>query len=206
MKRTLNRSVGQEGFTIVELMVATTVFSVVLLLCTYGLLAIGRSYYKGVTISRTQETARLIIDDVTEAIQFNDGAVVVNVPAARWYCIGSERYSFELNRVKTETNHVLVTDTVGGCSGGTGRSGQVDGNSLALGFTELMSTRMRLSRFEVIRISDNLYRVNVKVISGEDDMLVAADGDGVVDDCTNERSGSQFCAVAELSTVVHKRV
>src|SRR5690606_22524615 len=99
----VNKISGQKGFTIVELMIATSVFSVVLLLCTYGLLAIGRSYYKGVTISRTQETARLIVDDVAEAIQFNGGAVVLN-PAGRMYCIGSRRYSYALNEIKSAAN------------------------------------------------------------------------------------------------------
>ena len=110
----------KQGFTIVELMIATSVFAVVLLLCTYGLLEIGRTYYKGATILRTQETARILIDDVTEAIQFNGGEVVSNT-ASGWHCVGTKRYSFVLNRQLNDTNHALVTDIPpASCSPGTG--------------------------------------------------------------------------------------
>ena len=60
----------QNGFTIIELLIATTVFSLILLISVAGILQISRMYYRGVTQSRTQETARSIIDEVGEAIRF----------------------------------------------------------------------------------------------------------------------------------------
>jgi prepilin-type N-terminal cleavage/methylation domain-containing protein len=44
-RRTSNRS----GFTIIELMIATAVFSVVLLLCATALVTIGNMYRRGIT-------------------------------------------------------------------------------------------------------------------------------------------------------------
>lgn len=209
----------QKGFTIVELMIATTVFAVVLLLCTYGLLEIGRSYYKGVTITRTQETARIIIDDVAEAIQFNGGEVVTdpdgdgNPEDDGWYCIGNKRYSFEINRQHTDNNHALVADSpTASCGGGTGRQDEIDivpAGGLSSSSRELMNTRTRLSRFNIERIQDGLYSVTVRVASGDTDVLVDNNGDNTPDDpaqCKTERSGSQFCAVSELSTVVQRRL
>ncbi len=54
------------GFTIIELLIATTIFSVVLLLAASGLLYIGRLYYKGLTSSATQEAARNIMQELTQ--------------------------------------------------------------------------------------------------------------------------------------------
>jgi prepilin-type N-terminal cleavage/methylation domain-containing protein len=200
----------QQGFTIVELMIATAVFAVVLLLCTYGLLEIGRTYYKGVTSTRTQETARIIVDDVAEAIQFNGGEVVANA-AAGWHCVGTKRYSFALNRQLTDTNHALVSDMpTASCSPGTGQQ-NIDGG-LSDTSRELLNTRTRLSRFDIQQIGDGLYRITVRVVSGENDLLVDRDNNGTINaadnpiECKNERTGSQFCAASELTTVVQKRV
>jgi prepilin-type N-terminal cleavage/methylation domain-containing protein len=200
----------QRGFTIVELMIATAVFAVVLLMCTYGLLEIGRTYYKGVTISRTQETARIIIDDVVEALQFNGGQVEVGHPG--WHCIGTKRYSYALNRQLTDTNHALVTDTPpASCSSGTGALPL--GGAIPADSRELLNVRTRLSRFDIVPVnSDGLYRVVVRIVSGEDSMLVDRNGDSVITtadnpiECRNERTGSKFCAATELITLVQKRV
>jgi prepilin-type N-terminal cleavage/methylation domain-containing protein len=200
----------QQGFTIVELMIATTVFAVVLLLCTYGLLEIGRTYYKGVTTSRTQETARIITDDVVEALQFNGGQVEVGHPG--WHCIGTKRYSYQLNRQLTDTNHALVTDVPpASCTAGTGAL--PIGGAIPADSRELLNVRTRLSRFDIVAVNSNgLYRVTVRIVSGEDSMLVDRDGNGTINtadnpiECRNERTGSKFCAATELTTLVQKRV
>jgi prepilin-type N-terminal cleavage/methylation domain-containing protein len=199
------------GFTIVELMIATSVFAVVLLLCTYGLLEIGRAYYKGVTIARTQETARSITDSVVQALQFNGGEVVVGQPG--WHCIGTKRYSYAIDRQLTDTNHALVTDIPSSsCSSGTGALGLT--GALPAGSQELLAVRTRLARFDITPITagDGTYRVTVRVVSGEDDLLEDRNGDGTITTADNpiacrlERAGSKYCAVSELTTVVQKRV
>lgn len=63
-----------QGFTLVELMIATALFSSILLLITFGLLSIGQNYYKGKNSARTQDVARRVIDEISQAIQFGDAA------------------------------------------------------------------------------------------------------------------------------------
>jgi len=119
------------GFTIIELMIATMVFSVILLLITFGMLQIGRTYYKGVTMARTQNTARSVLDQITQAIQFSGGDITPTpetlppgVHSA--FCIGDKRYSYILDRELTDgtpdanqAKHVLVVDTRSDCHPGT---------------------------------------------------------------------------------------
>ncbi len=96
----------QKGFTIIELLLATAVFSLVLVGATSALIQIGRMYYKGLTTSNTQETARRIMEDVSRNIQFS-GATPTDTPggglavnyngtdiALISFCIGSLRYSY----------------------------------------------------------------------------------------------------------------
>lgn len=208
--RATHRS-NQKGFTIVELMIATAVFAVVLLLCTVGLLQISRTYYKGVVTARTQEVARDILEDVSDSIRFNGGAVAPSIlpnGATRGICAGGRRYSYQLNKQLNETiasqRHVIVVDEPANCSAGT-TAQNINGSPAG---RELMSTRMRLSTFSVAQVgtSTDLWRVTVRVASGENNLLIDTNGDGTLDTCRNVRSGSQFCAVSELSTVVQKRV
>jgi prepilin-type N-terminal cleavage/methylation domain-containing protein len=208
-----SKHVNQKGFTIVELMIATAVFAVVLLLCTYGLLEIGRMYYKGITSTRTQETTRRILDEAADAIKFSGGTVERH-EASGWHCLGNKRFSFVRGRQLTTTNHAVVSDIVGTCSSGTNRL-NIDSAAAvnaANAATEQLNTRMRLARFSVEEINDTTYRITVRVATGDDDLLndsLDANGnagaDGVRDSCRGG-PGSQFCAVSELTTTVQKRV
>lgn len=195
-------------------MIATTVFSMVLLLCTYGLLQISRVYHKGVTESRVQDALRTITDDISRAIQFNSGSVTPTpdsdqiTPGEEFvFCVGDQRYSVVTDRqlvdgnpdiAQSQVRHVLVVDTVAGCNGGTTPQ---DPMSTSINGRELLSPNMRLSKFEVLDQGNNLYEINARVIYGDDDLL-----NDTRTSCTNVRAGTQFCAVGELNTVVQKRL
>jgi len=209
------------GFTIVELLISTAVFATVLLLSTFGLLQIGRTYYKGVTSNRTQETARIILDEVADAIRFGSGTPAVPAQAGGgtpgMYCAGGKRFSYLRARQLvegapngTQARHVLVVDDVGTCSASTPAQ-NLSNPSVVLtpGSRELMNTRMRLTDFSVTPVggTTNLYDIRVRVVSGDENQLVDLIGaDGIRESCVNERTGSQFCAASELSTVVEKRI
>ncbi len=105
---------NQKGFTILELMIATMVFSVILLGATTALIQIGKLYYKGIISSRTQETARGIVDQLGQQLQFSAGVPTkfdpqpYTTPAPNGIqgtatlkygaiCVGGKRYSYVLN-------------------------------------------------------------------------------------------------------------
>lgn len=83
----------QEGFTVVELMIATLVFSVILTVITMGVLSFRNRYYKAVNASTTQNTTRTVIDtDKVRLIQFGSAQVVPTDPSktyfrCRWQCV-----------------------------------------------------------------------------------------------------------------------
>lgn len=192
---------NQKGFTIVELMIATTVFSVVLLLCTFSFLRIGQVFYKGAALSRTQDNARAIIDEVSGAIKLSGDEVssLRTHPATgiQGYCIGGNMYSFNPNP--------QMRDEAGDSSLSVRGSCPSSGPSLSSG-RELVDMRMRLERFEVVRVDEGLYRVVVRVVQGDDYLIEDLDGsnDGFRE-CKNEDS-SYFCASSELETTVKRRI
>lgn len=212
MKRS-NISAGSSGFTIMELLIATVVFGVVLLVVSTAILQFTRVYYKGVTESNVQETARSITDVIAQGIQFS-GGVVTSTPSgptaggSNAFCIGDRQYSYQVGHqltdgtpTSTQKPHALVHADIAGCTSST--PPQNLSNAAVTG-REMLAPKMRLARMEVASVSDNLYRVRVKVVYGDDDLLTnptTADAK-----CRNIRAGTQFCAISDITTTVVKRV
>ncbi len=215
---------AEDGFTIVELMIATTIFSVILVIISAGVVAFTRDYYKAINSSTTQNAARTLIDTVTQAIQFNDTDVVsapVAIPPAppvqpTTYCIGGLQFDFQLG-VKVDTTYGAIwqtpTSSVGGCT---------PLSSPAASSQQLLGPNMRLSKFSIQKLTDNLYTIDVRVVYGEDDLLCSPhDIPGSCDpgygnlstaqlaaarDLTcKSQTGSQFCSQSELNTTAQVR-
>lgn len=187
------------GFTIIELMIATTVFSMVLLVCTFGILEIGRSYYKGAAINRSQEMARTIMEEVADAVRFQHGDITPAAPGGNSFCIGTARYDYTLFDYYDPDNspvNPLVRSEVDNCTDPAPRNQ-----------AGILGPRMRLQKLSVEEAgsgNEGLYKITVRVAIGDDDYLEAYDDpDG---QCKNERLASQFCAVTELETIVLRRV
>ena len=206
---------ASKGFTVIELMVAPAVFAVVLVVVTAGILQVSRLYYKGVNQANTQSVVRSITDVIAQTIQFGGGPVTPTTAgtatpsAPKVLCVGNQRFTYDLgwqvvnsspNVANHQTYHGLVQDNFSGCSASTTQSL----NTATVLGRELLSPNMRLSKLNVIDLGSNLYRIEVRVIYGDDDLLKAP-GDPLTT-CKNETSGTQFCTISELSTVVTKRV
>lgn len=224
----LKKVLAQQGFTIVELMIATAVFTVVLLLCTFALLQVGKTYYKGITSAQTQNTTRAIVDDISQAIQFSGTTVSTTIDRSAspvtynkqfntFYCLllGGKRYIYKLG-VQVDSNptsgdqdvHGLVWDEhAGNCSTAI--------SSWPAGATELLGPHMRLADFTIDQITPgdpSWYIVRIRVVYGDSDLLddkLTLDGtvppDGILDTC-RIGAGSQFCASSEITTSAQRRI
>jgi len=216
----------QRGFTIIELLIATLVFAMVLMLITYGVISFTKSYLKGINQSRTQNVARNVIEGISQAVQFSGGQVTVYVPAggSKGFCIDNQRYSYVTGVQLTEgtpgtnqSQRVLVLDEPGNCGGLQPQNVRAGVGSI-LG-KEMLAPGMRLAKMNVEQVGTTpMYRIQVRVVYGDDDLLCspsAGDCDNTNtttnlnrDDltCKQAISGSQYCAVSELSTTIKKRL
>lgn len=203
MSKKLSRN--QEGYTIVELLIATAIFSVVLLLCAAAIVHVGRMYYKGVITTRTQETSRKIVDDVAQSIQFGPGSEdpaafvrLVSAGGLNAYCIGSIRYTFNsgqsLGSAPGQTPHVLWKDRIS--------DGVCQPVAFAAGAEELLGENMRLPQF-VITPSGNLWNISVRVTYGDSPQLYESPS---FEFCKGSSAGGQFCAVSAFNTNVVERL
>lgn len=205
------------GFTIIELLIATLVFSVIMLLLSYSVLQIARVYYKGITEANTQTVARRVINEIAQAYQFNaNSSSPTPLPApgpggSTSLCVGNIQFSYVLGYQLVsgapkplpnfhQTNYSLV-ESSSGCNGGLNL---LNIASLPSGSKELMGKNMRLSQLSVSQVAGNTrqYQIDVRVVYGDEDLL--DDPAGTNASCRGS-TGSQFCATAELSTIVTER-
>ncbi|HEX5456627.1 MAG TPA: prepilin-type N-terminal cleavage/methylation domain-containing protein, partial [Candidatus Saccharimonadales bacterium] len=167
--RIRNKNNHSHGFTILELMIATTVFSFVLLVASVGIIAIGRDYYKSLTSVKLQETTRSVVDDISSSLQFSqtdaisshlyDGGVPATVKVR---CFGSDRYRYIINQkvqkvtdpTHPERFHALYRDKRPFESSCDASGNWTDG-------TELLGDNMRLLQFEVS--NSDPFQVTIRV-------------------------------------------
>jgi prepilin-type N-terminal cleavage/methylation domain-containing protein len=224
---------NQTGFTIVELLIATTVFTIILIAASASLIQIGRMYNKGVISSRTQQAARTITDALTQSIQFSNGEVttfgpVINKPVpTQVLCVGTVRYTFVLNAQQNnevpqgqyntpqyprQIKHALWKDHMrdaGACqdanSSSTPNLTLDNPGGDGTNGSDLLSQGMRLTSLSVSPTSNpNLFTVKVGVIYGDNDLLTPNDTNP--EGCKGSSVGGQWCATSVLYTQAWKRV
>lgn len=210
---------NQSGFTIIEVLIATLVFSVVLIICLQGVTQIGKLYYKGVSSAQTQELIRNLSADFTQQIQFGGKEPIAVVSGQGGtpviFCVGDYSYRAVLNRPlgQNGVDSILKRQTYSGnCTDLTDSSFN---NAI-----ELASKNMRIQKINITNLNGGLWSIDIKVALGENDLLVipVPEGQtpppGYVDDpayygdvhCQSGINGSEFCATAELSTNVIRRI
>lgn len=213
------------GFTIIELMIATLVFSLIILLLSFGVIDITKVYYKGITQSDTQNTARNVASDISQALQFNGQFTQLSPNGTtRSFCIGTTQYSYRLgyqltgssSPAATQTRYALLESDTGCPTAIVGCPGVPDlsaGTCIATGSKELLGQNMRLSNLTVAQPDPNtepsLYKIDVRVVYGDDDLLYSPSGNSQGSQATDANcrgtAGEQFCAVSELVTTVQQR-
>lgn len=213
-------------------MIATLVFSTILLVITFGVLQFSRAYYRGTTTTNLQNTARSVMDTVSQAIQFSGAEIsssplstTINANDTGAFCIGGTQFDFILHSKRTNSgaaDHVLYRTPRD--SGGACTHKAFDPNTSK----DLVDAEMRLVNFDISQFSggiNSLWQVELRLAYGDDDLLcspsLSSSDQGscsynqapsnfsyiVRDDLTCKvANGSEFCAVSDLDTVVQKRV
>ena len=200
---------NQSGFTILELMIATMVFSTILLLCTFGIIQIGNTYYRGGALVRTQNANRKVIDALTSAIQYGGSGIVptkpvgdslVTIPVSTTVadrhvvCIGNLRIRFQATKYVGSASDdwsILVDDQgASNCNADLARgSGK-----------ELLGKGMRITELDIKRSTDSNYSIKLAIAYGTNDLIDSSTG------LCKPGAGNQFCATSVFETTVQRRV
>ena len=214
--REVSKRKGQAGFTILELMIAAGVFAVIMLIVATGVISFTNRYYKGITTAKTQATARSVLNTISQSIQFGQNVVLPTYNAAATtygMCIDDTLYAFRPGQEVNDAGsiganqgyHALVA--MKGCS----LPATLPTTATLANGRELLGEHMRLNYLKVTQ-NGNLYTINLRIVYG-DNVLLSQPLPGnvpawlsVKETCSGSQAGTQFCAVADLSTTVEKRL
>jgi type II secretory pathway pseudopilin PulG len=224
--RTLKK---EGGFTIAEVSIATSIFAIVLMVGLTIFFAIGKLFYKGVTISQTQEIAQSILQDINGNFQnATSPPTLVSDPSQYSYvCIGKTRYTFNLG-YKIDLNNGPAPSHAAPSAGGnfgllkdtlpSNSSCGAPCNDLgALGAcappnyrfnnpTELLGQNMRVDKFDISAgTAPNIYNISLMLATGDDDVFdYSTPGNFSTATCKNESRTQEFCSVISVNTSVYQ--
>lgn len=206
------KSQNEKGFTIVELLIATTVFSVIILVVSAGVIKIGNIYYKNITTTRTQNVVRSITGDISTTLQFsrsNPTAIVSKDLQTDYFCIDKSRYMIKKGQKYIKGNEFgsgmyleTLADTATSCA---------DFSTAVPERRQLLGANMRVLSMSVDPV-DQLATVKLKIAYGDDDLLTKYYDDGSVNasvdwadtNCKIGISGSSFCSIGQMDVTVRR--
>ena len=220
---------NQKGFTIIELLIASVAFTVILVLVTTIVIQVSKIYYKGVVLSNTQNVDSTIIQDVSKDIQFGSNSSNLQISKKiagniEIYCIGDNVFIFNPGQefVSPGTNIGLLYGSSLPCSSISPTKIDVINYINNYGFHELLNPMMRVINFSINNNLPNglLYGINIGIAFGSDQSLCNT---SVASSCINSdvmstsgnyknyfgsniqcklQQGDQYCGTSYLNTVV----
>jgi prepilin-type N-terminal cleavage/methylation domain-containing protein len=219
---------SEKGFTLIEFMIATAVFSTILLVITGAILYMNRSYQKSMYASRTQAATSNLVDTIAQSVRFSSTPIVELAPTSdgtEGFCIGNRQFLYvkykqlggETEGSKAQNVFVSRLNDSSTCQAITPIVA-----SVVPGTKELLGRGMRLVNLNIDRSRLPIISITAKVIYGDNESLcdeaVANSCQGSVQLEGNQLktpnlkcrygkgSGSEFCAVSELTTTTYQRL
>jgi len=222
----MTRPTNSSGFTILELMIAIAILSVLLLVSSIVMMSIGSIYSKGIDMANVQNDSRNIIQDLTSTIQFSgqpmESGYYIYPGGNTFYatCFGTTRYSYFLGFQPTQ--HILWKDTMSGTAScvpldltlPTPKCPPASGcmNSIRGSGSEMVGPNMHLATFSITQPINNqqLYSIKIGLAYGLEDMfetnssgtLIRSNGNYVCGD----QAGQDYCATSTLKALAYERL
>lgn len=202
-----------KGFTIVELLIATTVLTVVLVGASFVLVQVGRLYYKGTITAKTQSAGRNIVDSISRPIQLRGGEPVFGggpVAGTNVICVGNQRFTYQTSaQVGTGAGklpHAVWRDTIQSQGECLTTAPNITNANIASAGESMLSDGMRLFDLDVNEGAPGIYTISVRIGYGELDTFSVDPITNQQDGCLGQISGGQFCAFAAYETTVNARI
>lgn len=196
----------RKGFTIVELLLATTFFSVILTLVTAGFVQINRTYTKGTIVRDVQSSGRALFEDVTRTLRDSRVADVNFGTTGRRLCVNGVRFAWNQYDTATSTRTNETFDG-GGAPFEFARSESSAGcdTPMPITSTSPLGKGVIVQYFAVQPVKPGqhkLLEITLVVSAGNNDIKAGTWGKDAV--CDTGRS-EQYCGVARFSTIISMR-
>jgi len=210
----------QNGFTIIELLIATVVFSIVLLVVLTAFIRTSNLFYKGVTMNATQEDTRNLTESIDNDIKFTSNppanlTATATSNSSGVFCTGQHRYRYRIGHQMGSGgsgDYAIARDTISaaaGCPAVGTSAGQLPVSSAT--DDQLLDNGMQLNYLKIDCSGGSRCLINVHVVfyggTSQDELFSSAKGiipTNTAQDaeCTGTLSSSQICATADFNRTV----
>lgn len=211
----------QQGFTLVELMLAIAFVGFIILFTVLAVMQVMRTYNKGITVKEINQTARVTVEDMSRAVR-SANEITTSAMASGRVCLGGISYVWNTqggsaNKYDSAGNPsvtlVRVDDAGGAMCVLVGASYP---NVPTAKTTSLLSDRAWVQMLDIsVNSANNLATITLQLSTPEDAASPAiedpfpATPSNPADSATWVRCkgtpGAEFCAVATFSTTVALR-
>lgn len=202
----IRRTDTQDGFTLVELLLALTFVSFILLFIVFAMLQVMGNYNKGLAIKEINQTSRTIVEEMSRVARFSSINTINTSATARGrICFGSVSYVWNTKGSSTNklSNNAAVTlSRVEDAGGALCAAGNPPIPAAAA--TNLLTGPVWVQKLEVSKAATaNLITIKL-VLSTSDDNQPTDIDDASNPICSGNKAGN-YCAVATFSTTVSTR-
>ncbi len=169
-----HQKIKKNGFTIVELMIATAVFSLALLVLAVSLLTINHQYFKGISQGNVQTASGNILNNVTSAVEFSNGNYLSSYDSSNYqgyFCVGHTEFLYQLYKIDSNTTVNPLTE-INNCIGQT--SNPLKACSISnCQYSGLLGNNMQLLNFQITSIDSSLhlFKINLDIAFASKDQL-----------------------------------
>ncbi len=169
-----HQKIKKNGFTIVELMIATAVFSLALLVLAVSLLTINHQYFKGISQGNVQTAASNILNNVTSAVEFSNGSYIGKYNSSNYqgyFCVGHTEFLYQLYKIDNNLAVNPLTE-INNCIGLT--SNLLKACSVSnCQYSGLLGSNMQLLNFQITSIDSSLhlFKINLDIAFSSKDQL-----------------------------------
>lgn len=193
----------QSGFTLVELVMAMAIFSVMFLMVVNGFIIVTHLYDAGITTRTTQQNARLVIDDFVKNAHYSGRVDVSHSPQACLFT-GSKTIVYVLNGNGNLWRNITSGSACPVMAAPTAPVTPAPG----AGWQQLNDSTVKVAKFEPtvtagLNGGQGTVSLKVTMVARSSYDLPNSLFDPVKNECLSGANGFQYCSVASLATTVY---
>ena len=193
----------QQGFTIVELILATAFIAFILIFMLSTMIQVMSNYNKGLAVKQINQTARTVEDELSRLIQNTDTTAINTSRIANGrVCLGGVSYVWNIRGATTNqytvggpVKMVRVNDA-GGALCGAGLPAVNPANA-----SELLSGQIWVQQMNVV-VSTNQKLADITISLSTATPNHPTGTDAVLGTICDGSKDSQYCAIATFTTTV----
>lgn len=193
---------SKKGFTIVELMIAISIFATAMTLVLAGVILVSRQYQHASNKVALEDVSRSIHQQISQSLRFSS---VVNGPnllgGKMVFCVGKDKYVYGQTPIinsasfTAQTEGLYMGDNTDNCGS----------NAFPTGSRNLLPDEAKVAYFNFDSSTDTLTTIFIKAPSDGGD-LVKVVSNPVEAGCDGTKFGREYCASTKFISTATGRI